>query len=96
MREAPPLRPPMGRSLRRAEQAAAIITSSVAAGLLRPVDPLLLLFHIWAVTQRSADYEHQIRFFRGQTVVGEADRERLIAEVTAFVLQGAGVHPRTQ
>ena len=85
----------MGRSPRRAEQAAAIITSSVAAGLLRPVDPLPL-FQIWAVTQRYADYEHQIRFFHGQTVVGETDRVRLIAEVTAFVLQGAKVHPSTQ
>jgi TetR/AcrR family transcriptional regulator len=95
MRGAPPLRLPIGRSLRGAEQAAAVMTSSVAAGLLRPMDPLLL-FQIWAVTQHYADYEHQISFFHGQTVVGETDRVRLITEVTAFVLQGAEVHPRTQ
>jgi TetR/AcrR family transcriptional regulator len=95
MRGAPQLRPLMGPSLRRAERGAPVMTSSVAAGLLRPKDPLLR-FHIWAVTQHYADYELQIRFFHGQTVVGETDRVRLITEVTAFVLQGAEVHPRTQ
>ncbi len=64
MRGAPQLRPLMGLSLRRAEQAAAVMTSSVAAGLLRPMDPLLR-FHIWAVTRHFADYEHEIRFFHG-------------------------------
>ena len=59
------------------------------------MDPLMRR-HIWAVTQHYADYEHQISFFHGQTVVGKTDRVRLIAEVTAFVLQGAKVHPRTQ
>ena len=96
MRGAPLLRPLMGTSQRRTAQAVAVITAWVDAGLMRPVDPLLLLFHIWAVTQHYADYEHQIAFFRGQTVVGKTDRVRLIAEVTAFVLQGAEVHPRTQ
>lgn len=91
MRGAPLLRPLMGTSQRRTAQAAAVITAWVDAGLMRPVDPLLLLFHIWAVTQHYADYEHQIAFFRGRALGDEADRERLIAEVTGFVLRGAGV-----
>ena len=91
MRGAPLLRPLMRQSLRRTEQAAAVITGLIDAGLMRPVDPLLLLFHIWAVTQHYADYEHQIRFFRGRDIEDGPDQERLIAEVTDFLLRGAGV-----
>ena len=91
MRGAPMLRPLMGQSLRRTGQAAAVITGWIDAGLMGPVDPLLLLFHIWAVTQHYADYEHQISFFRGRDVGDGGDRERLIAEVTDFLLRGAGV-----
>lgn len=61
------------------------------APLLRPLDPLQLLFHIWAVTQHDADCEPQVAFFRGHALGDAADRERLIAEVTEFVLRGAGV-----
>jgi TetR/AcrR family transcriptional regulator len=91
MRGAPLLRPLMGTSHRRTMQAAAVITGWIDAGLMRPLDPLQLLFHIWAVTQHYADYEPQVAFFRGQPLGDEADRERLIDEVTAFVLRGAGV-----
>jgi TetR/AcrR family transcriptional regulator len=81
----------MATSQRRTAQAAAVITAWIDAGLMRPVDPLLLLFHIWAVTQHYADYEHQIAFFRGHALGGAADREQLITQVTSFVLRGAGV-----
>jgi len=91
MRGAPLLRPLMGQSRRRTEQAVAVITGWIDAGLMRPVDPLLLLFHLWAVTQHYADYEHQVAFFRGRALGDEADRERLISEVTGFVLRGAGL-----
>jgi TetR/AcrR family transcriptional regulator len=91
MRGAPLLRPLMGTSHRRTMQAAAVITGWIDAGLMRPLDPLQRLFHIWAVTQHYADYEPQVAFFRGQPLGDEADRERLIDEVTAFVLRGAGV-----
>jgi TetR/AcrR family transcriptional regulator len=47
--------------------------------------------HIWAVTQHYADYEPQVAFFRGHALGDTADRERLIEEVTEFVLRGAGV-----
>lgn len=91
MRGGAMLRPLMGTSKRRTEQAAAVIRNWVDAGLLGPVDPLLLLFHIWALTQHYADYQAQVAFFRGAEVASEAEREALIAEVTGFVLRGAGV-----
>jgi TetR/AcrR family transcriptional regulator len=91
MRGAPLLRPLMGTSHRRTMQAVAVITAWIDAGQMRPLEPLQLLFHIWALTQHYADYEHQVAFFRGHGLGDTADRERLIAEVTAFVLRGAGV-----
>lgn len=91
MRGAPLLRPLMDTSARRTAKAAAVIRHWVDQGLMAPVDPLLLLFHVWALTQHYADYQHQVQFFRGGCGDDEADRERLIAEVTAFVLRGAGV-----
>lgn len=91
MRGAPVLRPLMGTSRRRTEQAVAVIRNWIDAGLMAPVEPLLLMFHIWAVTQHYADYQHQVTFFRGPSGTTAADRERLIAEATEFVLRGAGV-----
>jgi TetR/AcrR family transcriptional regulator len=91
MRGAPLLRPLMGTSTRRTEQAVAVIRHWIDDGLMTPLDPLLLLCHIWALTQHYADYQHQVRWFRGACGDDEADRERLIDEATAFVLRGAGV-----
>jgi TetR/AcrR family transcriptional regulator len=91
MRGAPLLRPLIGTSTRRTEQAVAVIRQWVDDGLMAPVDPLLLLFHVWALTQHYADYQHQVRWFRGRCGDDEGDRGRLIDEVTTFVLRGAGV-----
>lgn len=91
MRGGAALRPLMGASKRRTEQAVAVIRAWIDAGQIAPVDPLLLLFHIWAVTQHYADYADQIAFFRGPSGHTAPDREYLIAEATAFVLRGAGV-----
>lgn len=85
------LRPLMDQSHRRTEQAQDVIRGWIAAGQMAPVDPLLLLFHIWAVTQHYAEYAEQVRFFHGPDVDTDAGRERVVAEVTAFVLRGAGV-----
>jgi TetR/AcrR family transcriptional regulator len=91
MRGAPLLRPLIENSTRRTEQAAAVLRQWIDDGLMAPLDPLLLLFHVWALTQHYADYQHQVRWFRGRCGEDPSDRERLIGEVTAFVLRGAGV-----
>jgi len=80
-------------SHRRTRQAVAVIQNWVNAGMMAPVDPLLLLFHIWAITQHYADYQHQVSFFRGPSATTPEDRERLIDEVTQFILRGAGIAP---
>lgn len=92
MRGAPILHQLMKQnSHRRTRQAATVIQNWVNAGTMASVDPLLLLFHIWAITQHYADYEHQVTFFRGPSGVTPEDRERLIVEVTQFILRGAGI-----
>lgn len=93
MRGAPVLQKLMGTSQRRTEQAVAVLQNWIDAGLMAPVDPLLLMFHIWSVTQHYADYQHQVAFFRGPSAHTLADREKLIAEVTRFILRGAGIDP---
>ena len=92
MRGAPVLHQLMKQdSHRRTRQAAAVIQNWVNAGMMAPVDPLLLLFHIWAITQHYADYQHQVTFFRGPSGATHEDRERLIVEVTQFILRGAAI-----
>jgi TetR/AcrR family transcriptional regulator len=93
MRGAPVLQTLMGTSHRRTEQAVAVLQNWIDAGLMAPVDPLLLMFHVWSITQHYADYQHQVAFFRGPSAHTAADREKLIAEVTQFILRGAGVQP---
>jgi TetR/AcrR family transcriptional regulator len=91
MRGAPVLRDMMGTSKQRTDQAAAVIQNWVRQGLMDPVDPMLFLFHLWAVTQFYADHATQVALFRNVTETDEKDQRYLIEEVTTFLLKGAGV-----
>ena len=91
MRGAPVLRPLMDNSLRRTRQAETVIRNWIEAGLMTPVDPLLFLFHLWAVTQYYADHAAQVRLMRGTCGDDARDREHLINEVSTLLLRGAGV-----
>lgn len=93
MRGAPVLRPMMElQSKRRTEQAAAVIRNWMDQGQMGPVDPILFLFHLWAVTQFYADHVAQVQLFRADTSLDDVkEREYLIAQVTEFLLRGAAV-----
>ncbi|MDR2333974.1 MAG: TetR family transcriptional regulator C-terminal domain-containing protein [Burkholderiaceae bacterium] len=92
MRGAPVLNTLMGTSKQRTDQAAAVIQNWMNQGLMDRSDPMLLLFHIWAVTQFYADHAIQAAYFRNVAQdSGEKDRRYLIEQVTAFLLKGAGV-----
>jgi len=93
MRGAPVLRPMMElQSKRRTDQAVAVIRNWMNQGQMGPVDPLLFLFHLWAVTQFYADHAAQVSFFReGASLDDPKEREYLIGQVTEFLLRGAGV-----
>ena len=91
MRGAPVLKAMMGTSMQRTDQAAAVLRNWINQGLMDPVDPMLFLFHLWAVTQFYADHATQVAFFRNVAESDEKDQRYLIDEVTAFLLKGAGV-----
>ncbi len=48
------------------EDRARLIAAWVAQGRLAPVDPMHLIFSIWALTQHYADFDAQIRLIRPQ------------------------------
>ncbi|MEJ7930519.1 TetR family transcriptional regulator C-terminal domain-containing protein [Ramlibacter sp. AN1015] len=73
------------------ERALAAIQRWVDEGRIAPVDPLIFLFHIWAVTQHYADYEAQVRYLMGATGDAPLDRERIAREVTKLVLRSCGL-----
>lgn len=92
MRGAPFLRDMLSNSKRRTEQATTVIRSWIERDLMLPVDPLTLMFNIWAVTQFYADHLLQVQYFSHESLDESSQHERLIEEVTTFVLRGAGVH----
>ena len=63
----------------------------VLRGLMDPVDPLLLLFNIWALTQFYSEHAEQVEFFSDRSVADPAAREEIIAQTIQFVLRGVGV-----
>ncbi len=58
---------------------------------IEPIEPIFLLFHIWALTQHYADYEPQVRFFIDCPPEEALDRERICAQIICFVLRGVGL-----
>ena len=76
------------------DAAAALIQGWVDEGKIAPVDPMYLMFHIWALTQHYADYEAQVRFFARWPERKPLARDALRSEITALVLRGVGLdHP---
>ncbi len=69
-----------------------IINGWIARGRLRPVDGLLLLQHIWAMTQYHADYALQARALANIPDDVPLEREAVARELIDFVL--AGCAPR--
>jgi TetR/AcrR family transcriptional regulator len=92
LRGAPVIDDMMDTSKQRTDQAAAVIQNWMNQGLMDKADPMLVLFHIWAVTQFYADHATQAAYFRNVAQQGDdKDRRYLIEQVTEFLLKGAGV-----
>jgi TetR/AcrR family transcriptional regulator len=88
MRGAPLLRPLWEPSRKATRQASRVIEGWIAQGLIRPVDPVLLQFHIWALTQHYALHAVEARFMLGLPDEAPLEAERIADEVTALVLRG--------
>lgn len=91
MRGAPVLTPMMSRPRTRTAHAVECINHWIEQGLMRALDPMLLMMNIWSLTQYFADFEYQARYMLRVKEGQPLDQEHIIAEVTAFVLQGCGV-----
>lgn len=88
MRGAPMLRDHWAGSREDTHRAARRIEDWAEAGLIRRVDPLLLQFHIWAMTETWAVIGTELRFMMGLENGAAMDRQRITSEITALVLGG--------
>lgn len=61
-------------------------------GRLAPIDPLTLVFMIWATTQHYADFAAQVEILTGRGLDDDAFFERTRESILAIIL--AGVLPR--
>jgi TetR/AcrR family transcriptional regulator len=71
------------------EEKAAVIRGWIAKGRLAPIDPIHLIFAIWATTQHYADFDVQVR-----AVLGHPPEVMPAAEKTLLTLFLNGLRPR--
>lgn len=88
MRGAPYLRTIWDPSREAVRRAAAVIEGWIARGLIRPVDPMLLQFNLWGLTEHYALHISELRFHLGLGEGDAFDLERAVEEVTELVLRG--------
>lgn len=69
----------------------AIIERWIERGLIRPLDPRVLLMQIWGMTQHYADYGVQVRVMLGLPPDAPIERAPIVHELTNFVLLGCGL-----
>lgn len=70
------------------EEKSALIRKWITAGKLRPIDPLHLLFAVWATTQHYADFASQIRSLSGRDLSDDAFFAETREAVTGILLRG--------
>jgi TetR/AcrR family transcriptional regulator len=92
LRGAPHIMQYLGIELRqRVTELASVIAGWSALGLMDPVNPVHLLFNIWAMTQTYADFDVQIRAVLGKVSIDDAEYAVATETVVALVLKGCGV-----
>ena len=82
----------LGIELRRTvTDLARVIEGWSARGLKDPINPVHLLFNIWAMTQTYADFDVQIRAVLGKVSIDDVEFATATETVVALVLKGSGV-----
>ena len=82
-----------GRLRRLVGDKAAIIERWMDEGRLARMDPVHLVFMIWAITQHYADFAVQVRAIVGENAENPAFRESTTCNVLALVMNG--LRPRS-
>ena len=88
---APLLRDELDRELHDiVERKSAVIQGWIDAGRLAKVDPMHLIFMVWATTQHYADFAVQVQALTGKTLADPVFFEQTVVSVQAVVLRGVG------
>ena len=66
----------------------AVINEWIEAGKLKPVDPIHLIFSIWAITQHYADFSVQIKAVTGKDLSDPAFFESTLSSIQHIILGG--------
>lgn len=72
---------------------ASVIEQWIADGRMRPVDPVQLIFMIWATTQHYADFETQVLTVMNRGEYEAQDIDYIGDCVSAIILRGCGLEP---
>jgi len=70
---------------------AAVLRVWAEQGRMDPIDPVKLLFLIWASTQHYADFDAQVRAVMGRPALTDADFDDVAETITQLVLKGCGI-----
>lgn len=92
MRGAPMLLDRFAGSRQTMQKASMLINSWADAGLIRRVDPVLLQFHIWAMTEHYALRQSEVQFMLDLPSSDDLDIDLVVREMTAFVTAGLGLN----
>ena len=66
----------------------AVIEQWIAAGKLAPIDPIHLIFMIWATTQHYADFDVQVKAVWGKGALQKKEFDRIEEAVSDVILRG--------
>lgn len=92
MQGAPQILPILKTDLKRlVDEKSQVIEEWIQAGKMRRLDPVHLIFTIWATTQHYADFSTQIKALTGKDLSDPDFLRETEAAVTSLILNGAGL-----
>ncbi|MGI9274308.1 MAG: TetR/AcrR family transcriptional regulator [Endozoicomonas sp.] len=68
-----------------------VIQAWIEQGKMEPVDPLHLLFTIWATTQYYVDYNPQVACVLGRDELDETDLKAATDHLCSLIIKGCGI-----
>lgn len=68
-----------------------VIQQWIKTGKMQPVDPQMLMFHIWATTQHYADFSSQISILRNGKALTKKGYQDVTEYLTRTILAGCGL-----
>lgn len=71
-----------------------VINGWVKQGKMNPVDPVHLLFMIWATTQYYVDFNPQVALVLGKDKLDTSDVDAYTESLCQMILKGCGIEPK--